>query len=550
MTAPSPVNADPTVEPPQPQREGTVENLAVFLAPPPSDILRRLPLGSLAHHFGLDTWGGSLLSRRSALALRNTAIVLVVVFAFDLATWSLFFNSVLHPTKDVLHLSSLSAVAFLFAILIATATVIYERDFFVHDTDESFWRWGWALLIRLFVVMIAALATAVSIDLLWFRGPILDRVHHESALSETTALYRSLLEVQAERKVAEDASLAADKRARTEVEGDATRRAEESADKELRRRTSYERQLSSALSRRSRLSTEPTATANTISRLESKPIRTPAEERDLRDARNRQVTHPDRVAAVEAEITSLTGLVGAVNVIGSETNVQAALARVAARRKELSDAAEKAKEAAILQESNLKKFVSKIRGSDPGAPVYEFGESPATNRQRGVAGRVYVDRHYHFFEQLRVLVDLMTAEPPKWRGATPEERAKLTADFGIDYPNTDEEKRRATREAAYFRRAVYGTTGVAILIPMLVLAMKIVAPPELRQYYSSRRQSIALQPDAMLSDEIERETRTRQEAERQRAEARRRAEEDRRRERARPSRNFRREDPDDEDGLL
>ena len=548
MTAPVPVNESPTAEPARLDREATVENLAVYLAPPSSDVLRRLPLGSLAHHFGLDTWGSSLLSRRSALALRNTAIVLVVVFAFDLATWSLFFNSVLHPTKDVLYLSPLSAVAFLFAVLIATATVIYERDFFVHDTDESILRWGWALAVRLFVVGIAALATAVSIDLLWFRGPILDRVHHESALSETTALYRKLVEVQAERKEAAQAIRDADARAKKDIEGMAADLATNVARSERSRRSGYESQLQEALSSLAAMGTQSTNDATTISQLQTRPNRTPDDERSLNRALARRDTYERRQAALQTRIATLSSMVGTVNVAGSELNVRSALTQQAARRKDLEQKAESMQGDAILQESNLKRFVSKIRGSDPGVPVYEFGESPATNKQGAAPGRVYNDRHYHFFEQLRVLMDLMSAEPPKWRGATPQERAKLTADFGIDYPNTDEEKRRAAKESGYFRRAVYGTTGVAVLIPMLVLAMKIVAPPELRQYYSRSRQSIALQPDAMLSDEIERETQTRQaDARKRREETRQRAADERRSRTSRPSR---RNDPDDDEGTM
>ncbi len=523
--------------------ERAVENLAVFLAPPPSDGLRRLPLGSLAHHFGLDTWGGSLLSRRCALALRNTAIVLVVVFAFDLATWSLFFNSVLHPTEDVLHPSPLSIVAFLFAVLISTATVIYERDFFVHDTDEPLWRWGWALLIRLVVVTIAALATAVSIDLLWFRGPILDRVHHESALSETTALYRKLLELEEEKKAAERAILDADRVAAGKLEGKAAEKAAGAVKDELNRRSRYEEALRRAQSEQRRQSDQSESDQATIHRLQGQTLLSPDQENALNAARAREATYARRAATLQSRIDSATAMIGSVNVAGAEQNVQNAIERQIAHRNELAGKAEALRQDVVLQESNLKKFVSKIRASDPGAPVYEFGDSPATNKQGNVAGRVFADRHYHFFEQLRVLVDLMTAEPPKWRGANPQERAILTAQFGIDYPNTPEEKRRATNEATYFRRAVYGTTGVAVLIPLLVLAMKLVAPPELRQYYSSRRQSIALQPDAMLSDEIERETRMRRDDERQRKE------EAKRKDRERGSRSSRDRDSDD-DGVL
>lgn len=490
----------PREDEPRP-REVRTEHFSIYLAPPAKDMLQRLPFGSLAHHLGLDTWGSSLLSRRSALSLRNTAIVLLVVFTFDLATWSLFFNSILHPTADVLHRSPLTLVALLFALLIASATVIYERDFYCHDSDESWLRKGGALLIRLTVIGVAAAATALSLDILWFRGPILDRVHQESALSEVTTLHRKMVEATEQRKQALEAMKQADEAALSGIEQKEVSTAQTNARNERNRLERYEQDYRRAsnlvISRTNQLRAAENALARAQTAAEG-----PQEPVVLQAQANVRYAAA-ALQAAQVAMTEAGTRLGTVNLSAVDTAVQNTFAEAKKRRAELETRAKEAEALAVAEHSRLREFVSKIRESNPGETVYEFGESAETNVRDKVPGRVYSDHHYHFFEQLRVLFDLIGAEPPKWRGTTAVDRDKLVSDFGLEYPNTPEAVERARRDAKLFAKAFWGTTAVALLIPFLVMAMKLVAPPDVRLYYSSRRQAIAAQPEAALAAEIE-----------------------------------------------
>ena len=76
--------------------------------------------------------------------------------------------------------------------------------------------------------------------------------------------------------------------------------------------------------------------------------------------------------------------------------------------------------------------------------------------------------------------------------------------FGIDYRAAKTDPERAARQQRMFNIAVAGVTGIGFMIPLLVLAMKLIAPLELRAYYSTGRQALAGNAEATLLRTVDR----------------------------------------------
>src|SRR5258706_2192457 len=185
--------------------------------------------------------------------MRNAAVVMLVVYIFDFCAWLLFFNSVFHSQDDVLKRDELTILAGVFALLLSTATIIYERDFFCHDPDETRWRRGWALAIRLTVIAVTALATASTVDILLFRGPIRERIHQESVLSTLTAQWHKIEE---QRTIAGDAQKefdAADEQAKKQREAQQVLDTKREADAIELQRKGAAGQLQAAMNRTQQL---------------------------------------------------------------------------------------------------------------------------------------------------------------------------------------------------------------------------------------------------------------------------------------------------------
>src|SRR5258708_5469608 len=88
-------------------------------------------LGWLAPRFGLDTFSTSLLRNRGRLEIKAAALVLMVVFLFDLGAWTLLFNTILQA--ELLKFGAWTPLAFLAGCLFAAMVVLYERQFLTTD---------------------------------------------------------------------------------------------------------------------------------------------------------------------------------------------------------------------------------------------------------------------------------------------------------------------------------------------------------------------------------------------------------------------------------
>ena len=497
-----------------------VEPVNIYLAAPPRGGLSVVPLGWIAALFGLDTAGESMMTRRAALGLRNVGIVLLVVYIFDFCAWLLFFNSVFHSADDVLKTDQLTVVAAIFALLLATATIIYERDFFCHDPDEHPGRrWG-AFLIRLAVITVTAVATASTVDVLLFRGPIRDRIHQESVLSTLTAQWDKIEKQRDIAKVAQIEYEAAEEQAQKKLEAQQVQLAKNEVDALSQQRRVAAQQLQSTIGRVGTLGQNVAYYQRQIDQLN--PVRDAQQIQSLKQT----IDYTNRVLLSTQQMIPTLQMSNAAldqqhaNAVQRRDNAYAELLK---KRDALQQAANDKKVAAEKAEADLRVFIEKLKISKPGEEVCEFGDCKTPNKSPGGReGLVFTDRESHFFDQVRIIRDLMAGADPKWSGIDKAKAKQLAAQFGLDYSMAVTDAERAERQKLMFNIAVIGVTGIGFMIPLLVLAMKLIAPLELRAYYSTGRQALAGNAEATLLRTVdnhytEREKR-RQQADREGAE--------------------------------
>lgn len=101
------------------------------------------------------------------------------------------------------------------------------------------------------------------------------------------------------------------------------------------------------------------------------------------------------------------------------------------------------------------------------------------------------DQRYDIFEQLRVLNDLRHGEPPRWKGVSEEEIAEIGDQFGLrDISEQDAiARRRAAQNAIVFNFTYFLVYFIALVIPLLVIAVKLLLSEELEAYYSISQQN-------------------------------------------------------------
>ncbi|MCP4661602.1 MAG: hypothetical protein GY856_39885 [bacterium] len=140
-------------------------------------------LGWLIQLFQLDVFGDSLLSRRVRIDLGMVALLFMVVFVYDLTSWTLLFNLIFQG--EVLVVNALTGATLFVGLLFAWTILIYERQFFIGDTWGSRWKILRAMAVRAVVQMITALVTIQPIVLIIFTGAIERGIHAEGIRAES-----------------------------------------------------------------------------------------------------------------------------------------------------------------------------------------------------------------------------------------------------------------------------------------------------------------------------------------------------------------------------
>jgi hypothetical protein len=179
------------------------------------------------------------------------------------------------------------------------------------------------------------------------------------------------------------------------------------------------------------------------------------------------------------------------------------------RRAELERRIEEGTRELRAEEERLQRWIRTLRELTPDqlkTPYIEsFSEESRENSFFGerVAFTYQLPR-YNFFEQLRVVSDLSEGRPPAWAGVTTEEVAELAEKFSLEGSAPCTESGDCDKAAVYrySYRAIYA---IALVIPLMVFATKLLMAAELKIYYSVAAQAEAGNPDALLVKSIQRE---------------------------------------------
>jgi hypothetical protein len=439
------------------------------------------------------------------LELKFVSVLLLVIFAFDLATWSLLFNSLFHASAKIFDRDGLTVLAILSALMVATAVTIFERQFFCADITTHWVRGGAAFLVRLGVIAASAFVTAQPVELLTFHGPIARRSHEEAVLREV---------VSRETQVKEEEDKAAKAQREKENAGvsvkntsagsefqtavSATTAAEGRANAAI---VALQQSLANITAYQQRVSDAQTRIDLRRAGLEQQRARgvdtTAAQE--LLSAAQREKSYWQRLLEdARAQAARNRDLV-------KETGQQASDSRAAETPFRIRRDQE---EKRIRDEHQTDQALAEKRRNDLRTYVDDVKKFGLT---RNVESRLAHDGagapqpfRYHYesgdvFQQLEILEDLKQGRPARWPMIDAQTRSKLAATYALDDPAvvTAEELARRADSAALYQHAYKIAFIIALVIPVLVMATKILLAGELAAYYSLHRQAESGNPDAI-----------------------------------------------------
>jgi hypothetical protein len=454
----------------------------------------RTPPWALARWLGLERYSQVLLGTSARIEMNVAALVLVGVICFELLIWVFATNALFNAGISEVSWSGTPFGAAL-AVLIAFVIFFFERQFLTMDDEDRSQRRK-AMRIRIGFIVAAAIVTAQPLELLILREPIQQRIHAEGIRGEAAEklLILGLAPASTEASVLPGLGIKSN--------------VDEHLDQtfEFRRLEEAERALEDALRGRDRRELG-------LDRLKRElryliPSAVPGDAAfALRQSLTRQIDDGEvALAATNREATRL------------QSQRDAAEQQVRLRRVELEKLAKDAAEERQRDETRLLHWIGSLKRAKPGRLVDELDGDWS-----------YRDPRYGFFEEFRVLYDLLFARPPRWVSGTTEHANHLQRHYGLSDPRpcTDKESPAATEQATHFSQEptqpcnslewrreqaqskVYWLTVVAghliaLFVPFLVLSIKMwLMPRELEEYYSRRHQAEAGDPDALLSVMVE-----------------------------------------------
>lgn len=438
----------------QPPSRDETPQPRLLLAPSRGQELHGL-LGGLARSFHLDVHGSSLLTRRAATEMGYVALMLTIIFVFDLAAWTLLWNMIFHAGK--MHIGLWTPVAVFCGLIFAAMIFIYERQFMTADTYGRWRSVWWPVTIRLIVIAVAAAITTQPIEVMVFKGPIERRVHEESvrveALSRLSALEKAQEKTRGALGLRDTVEWTDNEDAKNKSE-----EARQVASSLRAQRAAEERNLRAAQASLS-------SARSSLSR-----ARTPGQ---VAYANSRIAAASNRVSQAQSNITSLDE-----KLRGSEDSEKYWNEQHNVKSTELKSKQQTAEN----DVKRLQDWIAQIRKSPPGEVVYE---------NTGNADKwQFRDHEYDFFQRLGVINDLYYGRPARWPDASLEDRQKLSDEYGLKDIGLDDEEAHARRmaDAHTFQWSYWAVVGIAAVIPLLVLALKGLLPKDLKIYYSTKKQ--------------------------------------------------------------
>jgi hypothetical protein len=471
----------------------------------------------LSHRMGLDIYGSATLSYAARVDMNAAALVLAAIFLFDTAAWCLLFYFIVN--SGAMNFSPGGLVLASGGLLPAVALFLYERSFMTADTKSR----GWKRLllptaIRLLVIVSAAWITAQPVELLTFGQRIKSRVQQELVRKNIVGYYQELKEAQAK-------------------QGNAAGAGKEMQDfymKKLEKATTLQEQLSKKahdISIRLDAARRDESAKRSVLNNAVKAARERIRQRNSREdpLLDPDVQHAQSAyGTVKADVFRLSGELAETKLDqeDAQNNVEniekQKLPPVIARKN------------ADVTTEGLKKWVQRLKKVPPGSG--DWLEEDGKKYELA-----FVD--YDFLEKFRIIDDVLSGRPPRWPGADADMIAYLKQQYGM-YDITDTgiaTKRPATNlgehgaedaketqpkadpagaashgiqqvevdplaqernlaEIRSAKRMYWAIFAVAVIIPLLSLLFKLVMPPHLAYYYSSRWQAQQGNPWALAME--------------------------------------------------
>lgn len=458
---------------------------------PPRGLMMRL-----ARRMGLDVWGESLLGRRVGTEMSGAALVLLAVLLFEFFAWSMLFNVLVHSSEWKVSLRTLLALAL--GVLFSAVVFIFERSLIIADFTEDGWYKIGAYTIRVFVIVISALATAQPVELLVFGGAIEKRLHEELILREAIHQVEELKKDKLDEVPLEESEIEARIREKPEYRNIESTTAEAESSKE--QVLALQERVRTTMRAKNEAEAAVTRLEGLI-RVTEQQLRNASDEveqekfrEEVNRLRSQLATAQSRISVREGEIVIAQQALDEATGRDGLAVQQAETAKAEfTRLLEAERQADKIKvEAAKKRAQDRKDWLLTIRQAEPSSKLI----NPMTVTALPPKTADFTDR-------LRVLDDLRNARPPQWPRSPVELREEANRVFGLGVSATDAMDpadplmARLKADANYFQQIYAIAFIVALIIPLLTLAFKLMMSRQLRSYYSARDQANALNPEAV-----------------------------------------------------
>ncbi len=454
-------------------------------------------LGWLSQFYGLKVYGNSLLGKRAATEMGYAALLLTAIFLFDLVAWTTLWNMVIHGGDTTVDL--LTPFAFLGGLLFAGTIFIYERQFITADIGAHKIRAGLAIALRALVLVLAAIITAQPVEVIVFRGPIRDRIHEESVIAHSVQYLDDLKKDDASTTAqpaaagqGQESPSASPANPATPPDGQPPRQTRgQDAQENL---NEIELRLLDDIDEARRKGVRAEAKIPDLERQKS------VAEAGIARARNiscRQDTDEERRRcgirrrdAIQRATNRRDSIVAEID----ETKRAITEAGIEVKQLRESDMHKIANEklnAPPERRKALKQWIDDINNASPGAPV----PAPAP-----LTAPAFLDKPYDFFKRLRILEDLKDGNPaqmPDKRLNEADEEFLATKLRVPGLARGDQANKMRATNASIFQWQYWIVYFIAMVIPLLVIAFKLIIPTELRDYYSSDKQAEAGNYEAM-----------------------------------------------------
>ena len=144
--------------------------------------------GFLVSLFSLNVFGNENLTTRAIISMQRAAVLLSIIFIFDMSLWSVLITMILNQGEFISGFGDLLQVKNIFALALAfclsVASVIFEASIFTSDLSRLTPGTIFSLLGRIGLVLIAALITAEPLHVMIFKDPITKQAVREQALMQ------------------------------------------------------------------------------------------------------------------------------------------------------------------------------------------------------------------------------------------------------------------------------------------------------------------------------------------------------------------------------